>query len=176
MSNPYYFQRKSYRLYRCLLLVLFCCGAATIAGCGYFGLLLGDCARMLNVRGRVIDDSTRTPLFGVVVGGRTFTIDKETDRIPPTTGNGNPNGPPTDEGGNFQLDFSNSLGPCAQNLEPFPPPDRVEITVIRDGCETTFAIDMDEDTVVDVSFPDDTLELKDPILVPECGEDGDVAP
>jgi len=31
-----------------------------------------------------------------------------------------------------------------------------------------YTIDVNEDTVVDLSFPDDTLELKDPILVAAC--------
>ncbi len=52
----------------------------------------------------------------------------------------------------------------------FPRPDRVEIIVVRDGCEQAFLIDINEDTVVDMDFPDDVIELKDPILVPPCEE------
>ena len=53
---------------------------------------------------------------------------------------------------------------------PFPRPDQVEIIVVRDGCESSFLIDINEETVVDLDFPDDVIELKDPILVPPCEE------
>ena len=57
---------------------------------------------------------------------------------------------------------------------PLPPPildrpDQVKVIVVRDGCEQTFVIDINEDTVVDLDFPDRVIELKEPILVSDCG-------
>ncbi|MCH7885335.1 MAG: hypothetical protein IIC01_08805 [Planctomycetes bacterium] len=49
-------------------------------------------------------------------------------------------------------------------------PDQIEVTVVRDGCESSFLIDVNEDTIVDLDFPDDVIELTDPILVPPCEE------
>ena len=58
---------------------------------------------------------------------------------------------------------------CKPPVEEFPRPDRVEVIVVREDCEFSFLIDINEDTVVDMTFPEDVIELKDPILVPACG-------
>jgi len=49
-------------------------------------------------------------------------------------------------------------------------PDQTGVVVSRLGCRTEILIDLTEDTVVDLSFPDGVIELKDPILVPPCEE------
>jgi len=54
-------------------------------------------------------------------------------------------------------------------MPEIPRPDQVEVIVVRDGCEQRFLIDINADTVVDLSFSDDVIELKDQILVPPCG-------
>lgn len=61
------------------------------------------------------------------------------------------------------------LGQRTPPLIGFPPPDQVEVIVLRGACEERFMIDINEDTVVDIEFPDDVIELKEPILVPPCG-------
>jgi hypothetical protein len=38
----------------------------------------------------------------------------------------------------------------------------------RDGCEEPSSIDIIAHTVVELSFSDDVIELKEPILVPPC--------
>jgi hypothetical protein len=58
------------------------------------------------------------------------------------------------------------------DVPSFPPPDEIVVTVVRQACTQQFTIGINEDTVVDVDFPDDVIELKDPILVPPC-EEGD---
>ena len=82
---------------------------------------------------------------------------------------------PSPEDGSFELwvfssDFVSSCGSSVPgNIPEFPPPDEIRVIVEREDCEQTFSIDINEDTVMDMTFPDDTLELKDPILVPPCG-------
>lgn len=49
-------------------------------------------------------------------------------------------------------------------------PDQVRIVILGNVCEQAFLIDLTEDTVVDISFPDRVIELIDPILVPPCEE------
>ncbi|MCH7884392.1 MAG: hypothetical protein IIC01_03995 [Planctomycetes bacterium] len=129
----------------------------------------------VTLRGRVADADTSLPIDDAVLGGRSFTGGEETDFVPPFTRFGTQNGPSATEDGSFQLGFVVIGGTCQGflgNATPpeFPRPDRVEIIVARDGCEQSFLIDVNEDTVVDLSFPDDVIELKDPILVPPCEE------
>lgn len=138
-------------------LLLFCSGTC----------ISSDCLVGLFVRGRVIDADTMAPVPGALIGGRSFTNNEVTDHFPPTY-NGSPYFPPTSADGLFQFDFSD-LAPC-QGYS-FPRPDEIEIIVVRDGCEQGFTIAINADTVVDVNFPNDTLELKEPILVPACPEE-----
>ena len=75
-----------------------------------------------------------------------------------------------EEDGTFQVWFTRRPHSCGDVVTEFPRPDQVEIIVVRDGCEQTFLIEINEDTVVNLDFPDDVLELKDPILVGPCVE------
>ncbi len=134
------------------------------------GCVFGDCQGVtVLVRGWLADRVTGEPLANVAVGGRSFTNGEVTDVIPALTIFGDSNGPPPDENGMFELPFRKTLVSCTV-ASSFPPPDQVEIIVVRDGCEQTFLIEINEDTVVDMDFPDDVIELKDPILVPPCDE------
>jgi len=56
------------------------------------------------------------------------------------------------------------------DLPPYPAPDEILVIIEREACEQRFTIEINEDTVVDLSFPDFTIELKDPILLPPCEE------
>ena len=71
----------------------------------------------------------------------------------------------------FEAEFWTGIIPCSE-LAPFPRPDQVEISVVRDECTQTFVIDINDETaVVDEEDPYNVvLELKDPILVPPCQE------
>jgi len=151
-----------------LLMLLF-------SGCLYFPYcgLTGD---GLVVRGRLADVSTETSLSGAFFGGRTITNGKVVSTVAAIIFDGTAQLPPTNDNGLFTIPFSvttitresSCYDPSSEIPEEFPDPDQVEITVIRDTCEFTFTIDVNADTVVDLSFPDDTLELKNPILVPAC--------
>ena len=133
------------------------------------GCIFGDVSGTLLVRGCVIDMDTLEPLPEVAVGGRTFTGEVEIDFSPALTVFGDRNNRAPDADGTFEVFFATDLGPYREPPE-FPRPDQVEIIVVRDGCEQTFPIEINEDTVVDMDFPDDVIELKEPILVPGCEE------
>ena len=114
-----------------------------------------------------MDESSGAPIAGAFLGGTAFTGGVETDSYPPVIFDGGPNGPPSDAQGRFRIEFGIILGGC--NPPPvFPMPDQVEIVVVRDGCEQRFMIDINEETVVDLSAPDDILQLREPIRVPAC--------
>lgn len=137
-------------------LLLSCSGACIFA----------DCGTILFVKGRVVDAATMAPISGALMGGRSFTDNQETGHIPPIIFDGSPSLPPTSADGSFQFDFSD-LVPCGKGYS-FPRPDEIEVIVVRDGCEQSFTIAINPDMVVDITFPNDTIELKDPILVPPC--------
>lgn len=49
-----------------------------------------------------------------------------------------------------------------------PRPDEIEITVFRGDCQQVMLIPVNESTVVDMSFPADEIQLRNPIPVPPC--------
>jgi len=132
-------------------------------------------AGRLIVRGQLFDAETEQPVAGAAIGGRTFTDGEETDYSAPVIFDGTPQGPVSAEDGTFREEFSTGLvGGCGEPPPEFPRPDQVEIIVVRDGCQQSVFIDINEDTALDVVDPDfpgyDVIELIDPILVPPCEE------
>lgn len=125
-----------------------------------------DCGASFKVRGRTLDQDSQQPLSNAIVGGRTFTNGAQTGLAELFTPSGTVIGEVTDAVGGFSLPYSTGIQPCPP--QPYPRPDQVEIIVALDGCEQSFLIDINENTVVDITFPDDVLELKDPIQVPPC--------
>ena len=146
----------------CSLAIVAFLGLSNILGC-----VFADCGDMLTLRGQLLDEETLTPVTDVYLGGRSFTSDEETCAITPFTRWGDPRVPPPQEDGVFEVQFSIGLVPCDPPPQ-FPRPDQVEVIVVRGECEFSFLIEINEDTVVDMDFPDDVIELKDPILVPAC--------
>ena len=132
------------------------------------GCIHGDCWPTLRVRGKLLDTNRLEGATDAAIGGRAFSDGEVTDFVPPFIYDGSPAFPPPEEDGRFLLAFTSSAVLCSLNMPGFPRPDRIEIIVARGDCQYTFSIDINEDTVVDMTFPDDTLELKDPILVPPC--------
>jgi hypothetical protein len=62
-------------------------------------------------------------------------------------------------------------------VSQYPTPDQIVFIVEREACEQEFTIDLNEDTVVDLDFPDGVIELAGPILLPPCEmDDADTAP
>ena len=144
--------------------------------CGVFLVQLAGCyacahgSAVLYVRGQLLDAETLQGISDAALGGRAFTNGEETDWVPALIFDGSPNLPPPEADGTFQVEFTRSPHSCMDVVTEFPRPDQVEIIVVRDGCEQTFLIEINEDSVVDMSFPDDVLELKEPILVEACAE------
>jgi hypothetical protein len=167
--------RCTYKLYterRWRTTQLLICGCLTVLGYSLTGCLLsfGDCGISLTVSGRLLDSDTSQPIQGAALGGRTITDGMTTDGgLPSFTPDGEPRIASGVDGA-FMMLFVEALGPCGPRLREFTRPDQVEIIVLRDGCEQRSMIEVNEDTVVDLSFPNRTLELKDPILVPPCEE------
>ena len=128
----------------------------------------GTAVDTLFVRARLVDAETQLEVQEVSVGGRIFTGGEETEYAPILFA--------PDAFGMVDLEFVLLSGFCTYLGEQYPPPeelptpDRLEIIIIRNDCQQTFSIDISEDTVVDMAFPDDVLELKDPILVEPCEE------
>jgi len=149
-----------------------------VSGCPllWFALSPGDCGLYLTIQGQLLDADTATPLSGVIVAGSTFFENGQSDYVP-LTQDGEAYSPLSMDDGTFSIS-PRTLGPCPPG--PYPTPDRIEIVVRRDTCESTYTIDVNDATVVDLGTTDDggssthTLELKDPILVPAC--DGGTQP
>jgi len=149
-----------------------------MSGCPllWFALSPGDCGLILTIQGQLLDADGTTPVSGAIVGGRIFFENGGTDYVPLTCG-GEPCSSMDD--GMFAIEFVD-LGPCPPGS--YPTPDRIEIVVRRDTCETTYAIDVNDDTVDDLGTTDKdegaasnhTIELREAILVPAC--EGDAAP
>ena len=117
--------------------------------------------------GQLLDEATLSPVADAAIGGRSFTVGVETDYTPPFTSLGDLNGPPSGVDGGFETEFWTGIVPCDPPPE-FPRPDEVELIVARDECVFVFTIEINEETVVDMTFPDDVIELIEPILVPAC--------
>lgn len=145
---------------RCVVL------ASTIVISGTSCGPIADCGSILTIRGILIDAISNGPVAGAAIGGRAFTDGVQTDFSSAIIFDGSPGGPLSGNDGSFSQQFSVGLQPCPP--EPFPRPDRVEVIIVRNGCEQTVSVDINADTVVDPTAPNDVLELKNPILVPPC--------
>jgi hypothetical protein len=131
-----------------LLGVIACIALSEMVGCER------HCWIELLVRGKLIDTETGDPVTEAAFGGRTFTNGEETDSFAALISDGSPTLPPTSEDGEFEIPFAEWPLPCGPPAPEFPPPDQIEVIIVRDGCEQTFLIDINEDTVVDLEFPD----------------------
>lgn len=114
----------------------------------------------LTMRGNILDADTREGLVGVSVNAQLITGGAETTR-------GDLKASPTGEDGAVGVLLLAKGQGCG--LPDLPAPDRLRVILTIDGCEQTFLIDINEDTVVDLDFPDRVIELKEPILVSDCG-------
>jgi len=81
----------------------------------------------------------------------------------------------TNPDGSFAIVMRNDKVACSSLIFDTPTavknpvvPDQMQIRLSIDGCLEEFLIDLTEDTVVDITFPENIIELKDPILVAPC--------
>jgi hypothetical protein len=127
------------------------------------GCIHGHCVSLLILRGKVLDEVTMQPITNAVVGGRTLTGVSQTAAYEPLEA-------VVDTDGNFGLEFVHgSLGVCPP--PEFPRPDQVQITIVRNGCQQTITIEINQDTARFIEGGlEDVLELTQPILLPPCEE------
>lgn len=131
------------------------------------------CSTALTIRGEVRDVQTGEPIADAPIGGRTITNGLITAGGPAVDYNGEPIMAFTEADGTFALKFFKTFYD-ADIPEPceFTRPDRVQIIIVRNGCEQRLMIAIGEDTaqLFDREYPNDTLQFNDPILVPPCDE------
>ncbi|MFQ5414444.1 MAG: hypothetical protein ACE5E6_08300, partial [Phycisphaerae bacterium] len=149
-----------------------CVVAASCVACLFKGRFID----YVIIKGQVVDADSLAPLPGAFIGARPFVNGEPIGFV---SGSASQRSLPvlvTGPDGSFALTLTTGAREeCATPLGPtlpppeFPPPDQVEVTVGLVGCQDTFLIDVNADTVVDLTFPDMVLELIDPILVPPCG-------
>lgn len=157
-----------------LLLVMI---SAHLYGCGLLVFIFDrltcvDVALTLHVTGVLIDEATGEPLADAPVGASVLTDGRIVDSVAAL-----PDGLYFSDGcGAFDVVLSDFVGVCSGVIQhdDLYRAQKLELFVMRDGCEQQVSIDVNEDTVVDLSFPDNVLELKDSILVPAC--DGGTQP
>jgi len=130
------------------------------------------------VNGILVLESADAPLSGAAVGGRLLTGGVVTAEWPAVRqgAGGVDVTTPTGEDGAFELFFLTGGPLCASLFGPtlpppeIPMPDQIEIIVVREDCEQSILIDVNDSTIVDLTAPDDTLELREPVFVPPCPE------
>jgi len=149
-----------------LFLPLLRLGALTgqFSGCVSPGIL----ATVRLLRASLLDrDSLDPPTDVMRIVAETFTEGERTGG-----GDGGDRVLPSPEDGSFELRvLSRDTSSSPSDVPSFPPPDEIVVAVVRQACTQEFTIEINEDTVVDLSFPDDVIELKDPILLPPCAEE-----
>ncbi len=148
------------------------CALIAVQVCGCIPCAQTRALRVL--RATILGTATSQPLRDVQkISAFTFTDGASTG-----SGGGGRIVMPSLENGSFELrlvsDETGSVcgSPVQTSRTPsFPAPDEILVIVQREACEQQFTIEINEDTVVDLDFPDFVIELKDPILVPPCGEE-----
>jgi len=132
---------------------------------------------ILIIKARVVSGATAEGVSDAAIGGFLYTNGEKTSYRDPLGPTVELDSLPPDSEGRFQIrfrapEFGEACGaPPFERVvrdPPFPTPDQLELIVVIDGCEQRITIEINEDTVVDMSFPADILELREPILVPPC--------
>lgn len=132
---------------------------------GCIGLFpFGECLPLVNegsvlrLHGNVLNSDTGDGIFGAAVTVKLLTDGESTTRDRSSL--------LTDEDGAFEFPLR-ARGPRCASPPDLPLPDQAEVVVTIDGCEQTFLIDINDDTV-DLDLTERTIVLKEPILVPLC--------
>jgi len=167
-------RRPSFRWMRSRLLsaglLLYFLAHASCLPCGVF-------RRELILEARVIDEESGNGLSDTPIGGSIFTDDEEWSYRDPLGPRVDADRLPPGADGSFRLRFRSPALSEVCGVPPFqrvvydpplPTPDRLELIVVRDTCEQRVSIDLNEETVVDMTFPGDLLELAAPIRLAPC--------
>jgi len=134
------------------------------------GCVCVDYALTFTVRGRLLDGATQEPLASVGFGGRLLRSGEALLEESFEFASSN-------DDGSFSMTWLEGLYGTytpygigeflVRDRQPIPP-DQVELLVRLADCEQRILLEVDEDTVVDFSFPGGVAEFKDPVLVPAC--------
>ena len=143
---------------------------------GGMALALGGCFLIhgdfplcpLRITGALQDLETGEPLNDVTVLIRTITAGSDTGGGSTVDENGNTVPLPGPVGPFDILATETENKRCPPNK--YVPPDELEFTVLRDGCEVVFRVPVNAETVVDTDTSDGVLEFREPISVPPCEE------
>lgn len=134
----------------------------------------GDKFYLFHIVGEVRDVQTGDPLSDASVGVQLLANGQVVARRVAEAGDAVVTG----ADGTFDQRVSYSVGNCNLTLPGVSPtplpdlaPDEVEVIVNRDGCETVFTFDVNNDNFVDATASEQVLQLRDPILVPACIDD-----
>ena len=153
---------------RTILFSVLCAWASQVFGC-----ICGMAVKEYVVTGSILDSDSMQGLSDAFIGGRILTEGVETVFVPAVFGHGEPSLPAPSPEGTFRVPFGKYEGFSFPGPLPeidLPAPDQVEVIAVRGDCEQSFLIDLNEDTVVDLTFPENGIELREPILVPPCEE------
>lgn len=121
-------------------------------------LPLGNEASFLRLHGDVVSAETLDVVNGATVSATLLTDGEVTTRDRSSL--------LIAEDGAFEVPLT-AIGPRCATPPDLPRPDQVKVIVTIDGCEQTFLIDINDDTV-DLDLTERTIVLKEPILVPLC--------
>jgi hypothetical protein len=136
----------------CLLLLLM----SRIFGCEY--------VYRLTIRGVVADAQTRIAIVDAPIGVITITEGQITGAARAVDDAGEPLGITTDANASFVL--------SVDSFSRIPNPDRLQIIVVRNGCEQRLMIGINDEN--SQFYQDESLgsvlELNEPIFVPPCEE------
>jgi len=125
----------------------------------------------MTVEGQLaLADPSGDPALGSITI-RTFTEGAEINGADLTGSSGSE---ASNQEGRFRIkvlseDWGSTCGSVFTVEPEFPPPDRLVVSVEREGCAPVeIPIELNGDTVVDMGFPDKVIELRNSIVVPPC--------
>jgi|CXWL01.1.fsa_nt_gi hypothetical protein len=116
----------------------------------------------LTIRGVILDAQTNEPIADAPVGATIIIEGQIVGQEPAVDENGLPVGVPSDAIGAFALTVTTDM--------KLARPDRVQLIIVRDGCERRIMVEINEDTAQFVDDEDGPamLEFTGAILVPPC--------
>lgn len=134
-----------------------------VCGCLLLSMTSCEYVYMLTIRGVILDAQTNEPIADAPVGATIIIEGQIVGREAAVDENGQPIGVPSDQNGAFALTVTTDM--------KLARPDRVQLIIVRDGCEQRLMIEISENTSVfsEDSVPSE-LTLLEPILVALCDQ------
>ncbi len=166
---------RSHHTRRSMVLLL------SISICANIDCVSPDCAGMflppaveLLLRGQLVDSPAGEPVTDALLGATSFT-----DGVPiVVTGVDEPETEPISiirpaEDGSFEIWLALPQGGCARagfsaGPRGYPEPEEIELKVMRGECYQSVFIQVNADTVKDLDFAGNVIELAEPVIVEPC--------